>query len=315
MTGLGKIILEASIFFLIFASVSSKDVDPNKLFAQSIVNIPIEESRPDLAPNINTGNILNPENNPRINEPLKIQYIPVGNGEAILITANGYTMLLDGGENAYEISFLQYLRNAHIEKLDYLIITNPSDENIGLLDNIIKNIEIDKIYIPKFKRDSVDYNNLLFAMNSKNKSFSILNKYNQFNFGKGKMTVLHIDNTNPTDINEASIVLSLEYENKNFVFASNINEATEKKINWQKADVIKITSKAKTASKYEILAHIKPTISVIIKDEEGPKESIINIIKKITSEKVLYSDKNKIVQITCKDGVIKDELVNNTIIK
>lgn len=317
MTGLAKVLLQASIFFVIFTSATTKSVDPNQIFLNSIVKIPTEEGQSaELPKNINTSNIFGNNDwssNIRNDEDLVIRYIPVGNGEAILITANGYTMLLDGGENLYERQFLSYLRNGNISKIDYLVITNPSDENIGVLDNVIKNIEIDKIYAPKINRNSIDFNNLLSAMNQKNKSFSLLNKFSQFDLGLGKLVVLHVNNDNPNNINSASIVLSLEYKGKKFIFASNLDEETEKYIAWQKADILKVTSKGRNEKNaYNIAAVIKPDYAIIIKDTEGPSQKTIRDMEKVNT-KILYSDKNRIVQITFDGNNLKQTSVPNTI--
>lgn len=314
MMGLAKIILEATLFAVLIGSTTASNVDLNTLLSPSIVNIPAETNElAELPKNIDTSHIFNP-NGPQRNESLKIQYIPVGNGEAILITVNGYTVLLDGGENIHERKFLAYLRNAHITKIDYLIITNPVDENIGLLDGVIKNLEVDKIYSPKLTRDSADYKNLLIEMNSKNKSFLQAEKYNKFNVGDASITFLHVDNTDPEDINSASIVLNLTYKDKNFLFASNINKTTEQSIAWPKAEVLKVASKGKSiANEYIFFAKVKPSISVIIKDSDGTDQKVEENIKKLNS-KIIYADTNNIVQITYDGTAVKHQLVQNTII-
>ena len=89
MMGLAKIILEASIFVVLLASASAKTLNPNTILSSSIVNIPTEtQEGTELPSNINTSNIFNTSdilNSRRTDDPLKIQYIPVGNGEAIQI--------------------------------------------------------------------------------------------------------------------------------------------------------------------------------------------------------------------------------------
>lgn len=313
MTGLAKIILEASIFTILFASTSINSIDPNTILSSSLVNIPTEnQEMHELPHNINTSNLFNTDNI-AVNNPLKIQYIPVGNGEAILITAQGKTMLLDGGENIYEKQFLTYLKNANIKKIDYLIITNPVDENIGLLDGVIKNIEVDNIYSLVLTRNSIDYNNLLRAMNEKGKNFKIAKQYSNFPFADGSVTFLYVEK-DINNIEYASIVLNLEYKGKNFLFASNINKEIEEKINWKSADILKVASKGKpVATEYKFLAKVKPEIAVIIRNNEDYSQKIETNVKKLNG-KVLFSDVNKIVQITYDGTTLEDKLVQNTIL-
>ena len=315
MTGLAKIILEASTLVILFTSTISSTVNVNSFFSSSIINIPTEiQSNPNL-PNFNTSNIFNSQDIIN-NDPLKVQYIPVGNGEAILITLQGKTMLLDGGENIYEKTFISYLKNGNISKIDYLIITNPVDENIGLLDGVIKNFEIENIYSLVLNRNSVDYNNLLRAMNEKNKHFTIAKQYNQFTFADALITFLHVDN-NPTDtsnIQHASIVLNLHYKDKDFLFASNINKETEEKIEWSRANVLKVASKGTSiATDYKFLAKVKPDIAIIIRNNQEYDEKIEKNIQKLNG-KVLFSNTNKIVQIIYDGTNLEEKLVQNTII-
>ncbi len=316
MMGLAKIILEASIFSILIASTSVKTIDPNTIFSSSIVNIPIETTESaELPSNINMSGIFNSEIIAD-SKPLKIQYIPVGNGESILITANGYTMLLDGGENAYEKEFLSYLRNAHINKIDYLIITSARDENLGLLDNLVKNMDIDKIYSPKFSSNylnSTDYNSLLTEMSKKNKSFTIAEQGNNFKFGDGDITFLYVNNNEPEELDSASVVLQLNYKEMKFLFASNINKEVERKIAWPRADVLKVATKGKgTVSEYTALAKIRPKYAIIIEDDIGHDPKVVENIEKFNT-KILYANRNNIIEINYDGEEFKEEKVQNTI--
>lgn len=316
MIGLAKIILEASILSILIASSTVKTIDPNAIFSSSIVNIPTESvQNTEMPTNVNISSIFN--TNSIINtNPLKIQYIPVGNGEAILITANGYTMLLDGGENTYEKEFLSYLRNAHISKIDHLVVTSLRDENLGLLDNLIKNVNVEKIYSPKVTSEylnSDDYNNILIEMEKKNKNFTTAKTGNTFTLGDANITFLHANNDMPEELDSASIVLKLDYKGKTFLFASNINKETEREIAWPKADVLKVASKGKKGTtEYNTIVKIKPEYAVIIKDDIGHDPKVEENIKKLNG-KVLFSDINKIVQITYDGTNFNQEQVQNTI--
>lgn len=126
MVGLTKIIIELFLALSIFSTSALMKTDLYIKEPESIPmmkNIDIRERQSSF----NTSNIF--KQNHDVDPTLKIQYIAVGNGESILIKASGRTMLIDGGENLYEDSFLEYLKEYRIEKIDYLVITSPVDTN------------------------------------------------------------------------------------------------------------------------------------------------------------------------------------------
>ncbi len=85
---------------------------------------------------------------------MKIHFINVGYGEAILVERNGYTILIDGGtgrEEEYEapgcIRAVDYLKKAGIERLDLIIATHIHDDHIGGIPEVIRNFDVDQIWI------------------------------------------------------------------------------------------------------------------------------------------------------------------------
>ena len=58
---------------------------------------------------------------------------------------------------------------------------------------------------------------------------------------------------------------------------------------------------------------IKPSTAVIIEDEEGHDSQVEKNIRKLNS-KVLFADRNNIIQITFDGTTLKEEKVQNTIL-
>ena len=79
----------------------------------------------------------------------QVHFIDVGQGDSILIRSDGYTALIDAGENDQGKTVTDYLRGQGITKIDYLLMTHPHSDHIGGMDTVIKEFEIGKVIMPR----------------------------------------------------------------------------------------------------------------------------------------------------------------------
>jgi len=79
------------------------------------------------------------------NKGLRVSFIDVGQGDAILIEFNkGDKILIDGGEKNGKA--LTFLNNAKIKEIDKMLATHPHSDHIGGLVEILKNISVKSVY-------------------------------------------------------------------------------------------------------------------------------------------------------------------------
>lgn len=80
---------------------------------------------------------------------LKVHFIDVGQGDAILIqTTGGKNILIDSGPNSAEQQLLNYLNSLKIKVIDAVIATHPHEDHIGNMDKVISSYKIGKVYMP-----------------------------------------------------------------------------------------------------------------------------------------------------------------------
>ena len=79
---------------------------------------------------------------------LRVHFIDVGQGDSILAESEGRFMLVDGGENDQAQTVVNYLKQAGVTRLDYVIGTHPHSDHIGGLDKVIDTFDIGTVILP-----------------------------------------------------------------------------------------------------------------------------------------------------------------------
>lgn len=202
---------------------------------------------------------------------LKVHYIDVGQGDSILIQLpNGQTMLIDGGPGKHAQIVIDYLKEEKVEKIDYLVATHPHEDHIGGLPSVVNSFDIDKIYMPNKTHTTKAFEDLLLAIQNKDKKITIA-KAGDLILDKEGLSVEILapeENLNDDNLNNNSIVLKLVYENNSFLFTGDIEAAIEQSIVNKgyniKSDVLKIAHHgSNTSTANEFLNKANPKYAVI----------------------------------------------------
>lgn len=115
----------------------------------------------------------------------KITFLPVANGDGILLTLSGYNILIDGGfSNTYKI-LKQHLIINQIKVIDLVILTHSDSDHIG---GIIKLVQDENFHISNIWFNSYDKLSQIFNSGYKDssKDISIGNESNEISFVKAK---------------------------------------------------------------------------------------------------------------------------------
>lgn len=294
------------IIFLLFFTFYS---DENGLHLSYATNEIINENTvktPSTTTPIDTGG----------NE-LAIYFFDVGQADSILVSTGGHNMLIDAGNNSDGKLIANYLKNdLNITKLDYLVGTHNHEDHIGGLDDIIKALDIKNLYMPYVSVTSTKtYEDIENSAIKKDLEIINPNIGDTFSLGNAQIAVMNIDNDEPTNKNESSIVLQIQFGKEKYLFTGDSEVENENTREWEDVDVLKVSHHGSNTSTSErFLNQTKPEIAIISVGPNNsynlPKNIILDRLKNIgatiyrTDEKgtiLLTSDGNSNKITTLKD--------------
>lgn len=270
--------LYVSIFVIVFVIVGSF------LISKGYLKIPNLNNQTDT--NISTQATETKNATPveiKDGEYLKVHYIDVGQGDSILVenVENGEKqyMLIDAGTSKNHTAdvILNYLDKMGVKKLKYFIITHPHSDHAAAADNVIKAVDIEKVFIPDCIYSTTVWNKVLTELDKKTSiDVEIVDKNDigdKYKLGKAEFTILWPENPSVVkedDINEVSIVIRMVYGENAFMFTGDAEAKNEKQIISNKTvpslkcDVLKAGHHgSNTASCEEFVNAVNPSIVII----------------------------------------------------
>ncbi len=114
----------------------------------------------------------------------KITFLPVDNGDSIVIMIDDFTIVIDGGlANKYK-TLKNYLISNEIENIDLLILTHSDRDHIGGIISLIKDSDfnVENIWFNSYDKLSQVFNNT----KDTSKDISIGSFSNEISFAKAK---------------------------------------------------------------------------------------------------------------------------------
>ena len=236
-------------------------------------------------------------------DKLNIFFLDVGQADSSLIVYNDMSMLIDAGNINDGNLILEGIKKLGLNDIDYIIGTHIHEDHLGGLKDVVKGIDIGKIYLPYNDSSTTKYyKELLKLIQSKNMMIEEALVGDKIKFtDKIEFEIMAVDNTQPEDANDASIVGVLRYDDMDYLFMGDATTKVEKGRVWDDIDVLKVGHHgSNTSSSKSFLEQVSPEISIISVGKDNsyglPKDTIIKRLNSVGTN-IYRTDNSGTIQI------------------
>lgn len=231
------------------------------------------------------------------NRYLKVVFLDVGQGDSIYVESpNGKQMLIDGGGGSNILPNLIKVMPLFDRSIDIVIVTNPDQDHIGGLVEVLKNYKVGIVLEPGTKTETLIYENLEKEIIKNNISKKIAKRGMNIVLDEEKniyFDILFPDrDVSNWERNDGSMVGRLVYKDQSFLLMGDATKYTENLIKWNenpqnlKSDVIKLGHHgSRTSSSLLWLETVDPDVAIISAGKNNryghPHKDILDNLKSL----------------------------------
>lgn len=168
---------------------------------------------------------------------MEIHFLDVGQADCILIKNEDKTMLIDAGNNGDWTTIDNYLKKENITSVDVAIATHPHEDHIGSLDEVIKNYNIKKVYMPEVTTTTKTFKDVISAIESKGLKITTPVPGKSFKLGSATVKILAPNGKKYDDLNNYSIVLKVTHGKNKMLFTGDAEAESEEEMLEQNYDL------------------------------------------------------------------------------
>lgn len=220
---------------------------------------------------------------PQMTGELTVHFIDVGQADAALVTCDGMSMLIDGGNAEDSNVMYTYLKKHNITHLDYVIGTHAHEDHIGGIAGALNFASVDTVYCPVTSYDSRAFENFVKAAAKHDVQLQVPAAGTSFFLGDAVVTILAVNESEET--NNTSIVARIVYGEISFLFTGDAEYAVEQALVDRGAELASTVLKvghhgSSTSSSYSFLWNVMPQYAVISVGKDNtyshPEEEVLS---------------------------------------
>lgn len=180
-----------------------------------------------------------------LQEPISncVYFVNVGQGDSIIIKNKNHTVMIDtGGNKSFDMAeetLIPFMNKKKINHIDALILSHNDFDHAGAKDSLIEHFNVK----------------------------NVLTEKNQFPYKIGDLNIENLNTFNFEDENDSSLVLSLNFIGKKFLFTGDASVKTEEKVMEKynvDCDILKVGHHgSKTSSSEKFIKATSPNEAII----------------------------------------------------
>ncbi|MDE6744675.1 MAG: DNA internalization-related competence protein ComEC/Rec2 [Lachnospiraceae bacterium] len=259
----------------------------------------------------------------RADAGLRITLLDVGQGDGICIRAEGITCLIDGGSTSKsrlaEYQLEPFLMHEGISEIDYWLITHPDQDHCSGYQEMMEMgkenaITVHTLVLPDAYGIRESCAELIALAERNEVQVLLLSSGDYIQTGKLKLTVLHpIEGYQAEDVNENSLVVSVEYEEFCGIFTGDATVESEREVirYWEEngccpVQLLKVGHHGSSTSTSDaFLEYCRPQVALIScgwKNRYGhPHEEVVERLEQCGCT-IYRTDESGAISVYVRDG-------------
>lgn len=228
-------------------------------------------------------------------EKLHLNFLNVGQGDAIHIRQKDLDILIDGGPDKKVLEELGNTMPFYDRTIEHVILTHPDADHITGLVDVLKSYEVKNIYLSGTIKSTNIFEEFLYQIELNNIPVSFLQADDELIFGEDFNFLIfwptkEYVEKEVSNINNVSIVGKLNYKNVSVFFTGDIENDAQinfisKQTNKLKSDILKISHHgSKNATNDGLLEIVNPEMAIISAGKDNrfghPHKETLNLLEK-----------------------------------
>ncbi|MCD7842066.1 MAG: MBL fold metallo-hydrolase [Lachnospiraceae bacterium] len=157
----------------------------------------------------------------------EIHILDVGQGLSVLVEADGYFMLYDGGGREYSSYVVAYLKENGIDTLSYLAASHYDEDHISGLVGVLNTTAVEIALTPDYAADSDIYQSFCSMLESSSAAEIHPAAGGTYPLGSAVIQILSPAAYTYEDENDNSIAIRIEYGDFSCILTGDAGEAAE----------------------------------------------------------------------------------------
>ncbi len=245
-------------------------------------------------------------------EPLKVSYLDVGQGDATLISYLGrYQILIDGGPSGSKLLTQLEKEMPILDKnIEIVILTHPDLDHLAGLIDVLRNYKVEIFLENGQVADTNIFRELESVLQQKQIKRKVALEGSEFSIGEElSFKVFNPDKVETRDVNrnENSIVLRMEFGENSFLFTGDATNKTEIDMIDDRenvdADWLKLGHHgSKHSSSLNFLKEVSPQVAIASAGKNNrykhPNKEVVDALNELDIE-LLRTDLLGTINIVC----------------
>lgn len=161
---------------------------------------------------------------------MKVHFLDVGQGLAILVQSDGQNLMYDGGDRETSSFVVSYLKGHGVSTIDYLISSHYDSDHVAGLIGCLNAFDVRNVISSDYVHDSKTYESFVGTVSQKGLTMQHPSVGTEFSFGTGSFTILAPESISQEDSNNNSVAIKLTNGKNSFIFTGDAESRSEEEM-------------------------------------------------------------------------------------